>query len=188
LEASGQSPEAVGAARREQAIDAALRLGGVPTRAWGVRLDDPAWPTTGEDWRKAWIDRRERLLAEYARPPIRPGWRPWAWWLYEAGRAQHLVSLSEALARNRGPDPIDERADAWDEWHIEPLVFLASRGDLREDELEELAAKAEEARRRVGTGAECIGSGGVDRSDRRRVKAWEAVTAAIDKRNLGGAT
>jgi hypothetical protein len=42
-----------------------------------------------------------------------------------------------------------------------------------------LEAQAEEARPRIGTGHEQIGSGGLDRADQRRVKLWEAVRAAL---------
>jgi hypothetical protein len=53
---------------------------------------------------------------------------------------------------------------------------------LTEAELERIAAKAEEARPRIGTDAEHIGSGGVDRADRRAVKLYETVLGATKGR------
>ena len=66
---------------------------------------------------------------------------------------------------------------------MERLLFLASIGELREDELAKLKARAEEARPRIGTGHERVGSGGVDRADRRRVKLWNGVRAAMARRD-----
>jgi hypothetical protein len=79
----------------------------------------------------------------------------------------------------RHPGTVEERADAVDQYDIEPLVFLASIGELRDDELEVLEAQADEARPRIGTGHERIGSGGVDRVDQRKLKLWDAVRAAL---------
>jgi hypothetical protein len=138
-----------------------------------------AWSRVAEDedeLRGAWEEFRERIMAEY-QDRRRPGSRPWAWWHFEAGREQHLVPWSEAQdGWWLGPgSPIEERADEYDEWEMEPTLFLASIGELRGDELEQLELAAVEARERVDTGAERSGSGGLDRVDRRKAKLWEAV-------------
>jgi hypothetical protein len=66
-----------------------------------------------------------------------------------------------------------------DEYYIEPVAFLASIGELREDEIAEIREAAEEARPRIGTEAEVHGSGGVDMIDQRRVKMWDRVREAM---------
>jgi hypothetical protein len=123
--------------------------------------------------RAAWEARREDLLRSYLTPPRIPGSRPEAWWRFEAGRLQHLKPYPLRLTGS-----VQARADAVDEYEIEPVVFLAGRSELREDELEQLEADAAEAAERVGTDSERIGSGGVDRVDQRRVKLWNAVIKA----------
>ena len=66
-----------------------------------------------------------------------------------------------------------------DDYTIEPLVFLAANGHLRDDEISAIRADADEARPRIGTGYEQWGSGGMDMLDQLKVKAWEAVKAAL---------
>jgi len=56
-------------------------------------------------------------------------------------------------------DQIDEK--------IEPIEFLACRGELLEDEVEKIRAEAEAVAPRIGTTSEHWGSGGVDYPDRR---------------------
>ena len=55
---------------------------------------------------------------------------------------------------------------------------MAAHGHLTEAELAMIAERASETRPRIGTPAEHIGSGGVDRADRRAVKLYEAVERA----------
>ena len=88
-----------------------------------------------------------------------------------------MGSVAEEMRR-----PVEERAAEVDAYYIEPVVFLASIGELREDEIAELREAAEDARPRIGTDAEVYGFGGVDMIDRRRVKLWEAVRAALPGR------
>jgi hypothetical protein len=126
-----------------------------------------------EEAREAWEARREDLMRSYLTSPRIPGNRPEAWWRFEAGRPQHLEPYPLRLEGST-----EERAEAVDEYEIEPVVFLARRGELREDELKELEADAREAGERVGTARERIGSGGVDRVDQRKVKMWDAVKDA----------
>jgi hypothetical protein len=122
--------------------------------------------------RLAWEERKDELLEDCLRPPF-VGNRPRAWWEYEAGRPEHLTPYP---LEKEGS--VEERADAVDEHHIEPLVFLASNGYLTDRELEAIKRDADEARPRIGTDAEHIGSGGVDRGDQRAVKLYEAVSDA----------
>ncbi len=109
------------------------------------------------------------------RPPMLPGSRPNAWWRLEAGRPKHLTPYPLHVQGT-----VDERAAAIDDYYIEPLVWMATHGLLTEAELEQLKADADEARPRIGTPGERIGSGGVDKVDRRKVKMWEAVRAALN--------
>jgi hypothetical protein len=102
-----------------------------------------------------------------------------------AQRPQHRISYEDQREARRGKST-EEQADLYDEYVTEPLLFLASFGELRADELAELKAKADEARPRIGTGRERIGSGGVDRADRRRVRLWEAVSAAMEAVGYSG--
>jgi hypothetical protein len=128
-------------------------------------------PFTDQDLRTAWEYDRARLM-EQSCP--RPGDRPWAWWHFEAGRDEHLTEYPL-----RQGEPIDERANAIDAYYLEPVVYLAEHGHLRDDEIAAIAERANEARMRVGTPAEHYGSGGVDRVDRRAVKLYEAVIEAV---------
>jgi hypothetical protein len=139
---------------------------------WALQFGPGYRTHTERELRRAWEEHREELLARQ----LGPGRRPWAWWRFEAGREEHL-----------NPYPLDsegtieEHRDAIDEYEIEPIVFVASRGELFDDELEEIAAAAREVEPRIGTDAEHWGSGGVDYPDRRAVKLWKAV-----QREVGG--
>lgn len=132
----------------------------------------PAFLSASER-REAWELHREELIAEVSKR--RPGDRPEAWWQFEAGRPEHLTEYP--LDREAGIT-IEQHADAVDEYAIEPIRFVASRGELTLEELAALAERANEARLRVGTDAEQIGSGGVDKVDRRAVRLYEAVRTA----------
>jgi hypothetical protein len=131
-----------------------------------------------EERREAWEARREKLLQRYLDPPFTPGNRPWGWWAYVAERPQHLVALTEILDF-KGTE--EEEAEAWDEYKIEPVEWMAAHGHLTPEEIAAITEKANEARPRIGTDAEHIGSGGTDRADQRAVKLHEAVTAAIKR-------
>jgi len=96
--------------------------------------------------------------------------------LYEAKRPEHPVSLTEVLDF-KGTQ--DEEAEVWDDYKIEPIEWMAAHGHLTPEEIAAITEKANEARPRIGTDAEHTGSGGTDRADQRRVKVYEAVTAAI---------
>ena len=58
----------------------------------------------------------------------------------------------------------DERAAALDEYEIEPVAWMAAHGHLTDKRggSAKIAERANEARPRIGTPAEHIGSGGVD--------------------------
>ena len=114
-------------------------------------------------------------MVNYLTPPMLPGHRPWAWWHYVAQRPHHL---SEYPALFGGEMSQDERAAALDEYEIEPVAWMAANGHLTDEELAKIAEQANEAQPRIGTPAEHIGSGGVDRADRRRVMLYEAVERA----------
>ena len=58
------------------------------------------------------------------------------------------------------------------------MAWMAAHGHLTDEELAKIAERANEARPRIGTPAEHIGSGGVDRADRRAVRLYEAVWRA----------
>lgn len=170
LASTGRSPEAEEARRREWAERDLL--------AFGWRSDR----FSEDDAREVWERRRDEIMAEYLHPdrPHVPGRRPAAWWHFEAGRDEHLERWSEAHHRWWfAPGPMEDRAAAYDEWEMEPTVFLASIGELRPHELEELERRAAEAAARIDTGAERSGSGGLDLCDRRAVKLWERVREAL---------
>ena len=173
LQTTGRSPEAVAEAQREQAIEGELTLGCVAE--WHSPHGTNSMFATDEERRAAWEERREALMANYLTPPLLPGHRPFAWWRYEAGRPQHL---SEYPALFGGEMRQDERAEALDEYEIEPVAWMAAHGHLTDEELAKIAERANEARPRIGTPTEHIGSGGVDRADRRAVRLYEAVWRA----------
>jgi hypothetical protein len=110
------------------------------------------------------------------------GSRPWAWWHYEARGPQHIVPYPPFLGEpGRAAMTTEEVRDQIDEHKIEPIEFLARRGELTEDEIEQIRAEAEEVAPRIGTTSEHWGSGGVDYPDRRAVKLWERVQAALEE-------
>jgi hypothetical protein len=92
-------------------------------------------------------------LTEHARTHSLPGWRPWGWWRFEAGREE--------------PD------------RHEAVPYLAACGELTDAEVAEFAARANEARPRIGTGAEHHGPN--CRADRDAVELHEAVKRALGR-------
>ena len=156
LQATRQSPETVEEAQREQSIHAELSLGCVAE--WLSPHRTNSMFASDEERREAWEARRDELMAHYLQPPY-VGLRPWAWWKFEAGREQHLIDLEDVL-RFEGPE--DEEAALLDEYETEPVIWLAEHGHLTDRELEKIEERANEARPRVGTDAERIGSCGVD--------------------------
>jgi hypothetical protein len=125
------------------------------------------------DRRRAWEEHREELIAEARQ--MRPGNRPWAWWHYEAGREEHLAPYPLHFEGT-----MEEKREAVGAYEIEPVLFVALRGELSDQELEEIEAKAREVEPRIGTDAEHWGSGGVNYPDRRAVKLAIAVKRAVD--------
>jgi hypothetical protein len=172
LQTTGRSPEAVAGAQREQAIEGELTLGCVAE--WRSPYGTNSMFADDEERRAAWEERREALMVNYLTPPLRPGRRPFAWWRYEAQRPAHLSDYPPRDFET----PQDERAAALDEYEIEPVAWMAAHGHPTDEELAKIAERANEARPRIGTPAEHIGSGGVDRADRRAVKLYEAVERA----------
>jgi hypothetical protein len=65
-----------------------------------------------------------------------------------------------------------------DDSYNEPIIWMAEHDHLTERELDAIERKADEARGRVGTPAEHVRSGGMDRAHRRAVKLAEAVKRA----------
>jgi hypothetical protein len=124
--------------------------------------------------REAWDEYKPRLMERYTSPPYW-GLRPAAFWEFEAERPEHVVAYPE----DRFEGTVEERADALDEYEMDPIIFLAENGYLVEREIAAIERKADEARPRVGTDSEHFGSDGEDRADRRAVKLWEAVEAAL---------
>ncbi len=161
-------------AARENWIDSELRYGSVPD--WVSPHGNGSMFAADEERRAAWEERREALMENYADRGA-PGHRPWGWWHFVAERPPYVISYADYKDSCEARS-IETQADLYDQYVTEPLLFLASIGELRDDELATLEAKADEARPRIGTDDEQIGSGGVDRADRRRVRLFEAVRRA----------
>jgi hypothetical protein len=173
-ERNGKRAEAQADALRDRLIEQELQLG------WVADFNSPPGAmecsmfASEEERREAWEERRERLMARSNhRLPV--GERPAAWWKYEARRPEHLSEYS-------GYDPegsIEEQADLIDEWENEPIIWLAANGHLNPEEIGAIAEDANVARARLGTDEEHIGSGGIDRPDRRAVRLHQKVTDAL---------
>ena len=102
-----------------------------------------------------WGRHRDELMAG---PPHYPGYRPWGYWHFEAKRPAHLSRY-----------PLDAVGEPlWGEAHIraidaheaEPLIYLASVGELRDEEVETIREAALDASARIDTpreqrGPEC---------------------------------
>jgi hypothetical protein len=174
VQATGRSPETAEEARREQSIHAELCYGAVAE--WQSAHGTHSMFATDQERREAWEARRDEIMAEYLSPPFTTGHRPWAWWEFEAGRDEHLIDLSDVL-HFRGSE--DDQAALLDEYETEPVIWLAEHGHLSHAEIEQIRKEADEARPRIGTESEHIGSGGLDRADRRAVALWEAVERAL---------
>jgi hypothetical protein len=154
-------------------IVAELRLGGV------AEFQSPhgtnSMFASDEERRAAWEARREELMARYLAPPAHPGNRPAAWWDYVAERPEHLSDYPE----DNFEDSDGDVAAAIDAYEIEPIEWMAAQGHLTDEEIAVIEECASEARPRIGTDNEHIGSGGVDRVDRRAAKLHEAVQRAL---------
>ena len=135
-------------------------------RVWRYRptvdatLDLVMGPTAGEltveELKAAWEVERDALMANCKSNPT-PGWRPWAWWAFDAG---------EEKPRERAAE----------------TIRLAELGELEADEVVALRERANEAKLRVGTAAERISALGTEleqRPDRDAVELYEAVEAAL---------
>ena len=62
---------------------------------------------------------------------------------------------------------------------IEPVEWMAASGLITREELAVIEAKATEALARIDAPAENVGSGGVDRADRRALKLHQTVQRAL---------
>lgn len=171
----GKEAEQAEEAKRESLIESELRLGCVADFQSPPGAIEYSMFGSDEERREAWEARRDRLMADW--PHVWLHQRPWAWWRYEAGREEHLFEYPLDFGGTQ-----DEHADLLDEWHNEPVVWLAANGHLRADEIAAITEDANIARPRIGTPGEHIGSGGVDRADVRAVKLYEAVTEAAKNR------
>ncbi len=125
----------------------------------------------------------DELVAETRGPCV----RPWGWWRFTARRSEHL------LPRPPFTGDAEQIAQALDEYALEPIRFLAERGYLRDDERDELLARAREAQARIRTGRQrgelrITGSG--ERvwlgGDRTAVAVGEAVKHTPGGRRHGG--
>jgi hypothetical protein len=91
---------------------------------------------SGDGFTDTELERGWRLygkrLTEDGHPRSMPGFRPWGWWRFEAGR--------EEPPR-----------------HDEAVLYLAERGELRDHELAAIAERANEGKPRIGTPAEHYG-------------------------------
>ena len=93
-----------------------------------------------------------RELTEHVRAHSTPGWCPWGWWRFTAGR--------------------EERDD------LEAAVYLAERGELSDREIAAIEERANEAQMRVGIAREHHGPN--SHPDRDAVALHEAVKRALD--------
>lgn len=111
---------------------------------------------------RAWRAHREQLLGQERGS----GSRPWAFWRFDAGRPEHSEDF---------PHGDDEAADCWT---FDPVIWLAERGELRDEEIAEIRAEAEIAAPRIGTDEERFRSP-ADSRDRSAVRLARAVDAAL---------
>ncbi len=126
--------------------------------------------------RELWDEHREELIRESCRDLA--GRRPWAYWRFDAGRPEHLT-----------PYPLDppEGEPTWGEAHgralddysFEPVLFLAERGELLEDEVDAIREAALEAADRVGTDRERRGTTYAVSEDRSAVRLAIRVDRAL---------
>jgi len=108
---------------------------------------------SGRELEVAWASVGHRLMEEHAQV----GWRPWGWWVFEAGEDQ----------------PPDKESEA---------VRLAELAVLTADEVAALAERANEARMGHGTPRERISDG--DSVDLAAVELFEAVERALGPHGL----
>ena len=99
-------------------------------------------PHSEAELRAAWDMFGDELTAETSGPGV----RPLGWWRFVARRPEHL------LPRPPFTGEAEQIAQALDEFTVEPIRYLDSHGHLRDDERDELLARAREAEARVGTG------------------------------------
>jgi hypothetical protein len=148
-------PEIEAKHQLEDWIDQELRLGSVPY-AWMVVAGwAPDWMLktcsvfkTDAERRAAWEDRRDGILPDYIDRKGNRGHRPWAWWAYDSGRPE-LWGRPRVARRS-----IREMTKLNHEHELEVIRHMAERGFLTEAELEEIRAKGEAARQRIGAGRE----------------------------------
>ncbi len=136
---------------------------------------------TDEEMRLMWELHGKQFMEEWSASRHRaPGKRPWVYWEFVLGRPEHLTDIPDReFLSLKTQAQRDANALELIEWEIEPYVYLAEQGELSSDEIAALAEKANEARLRVGTKGEQIGTPGVDRPDLRAVKLYEAVSSAL---------
>ena len=98
-------------------------------------------PHSQADLRAAWRMLGAQIMAE----PHEPGVRPLGFWLFTAGRSEHLLPKPPFTGDAK------QIAEARDDYAIEPILFLAEHGYLRDDERAALLARARAAQARIGT-------------------------------------
>lgn len=94
-------------------------------------------PHSQADLRAAWRMLGAQIMAE----PHEPGVRPLGFWLFTAGRSEHLLPKPPFTGDAK------QIAEARDDYAIEPILFLAEHGYLRDGR----------TRRAAGTGARSPG-------------------------------
>jgi hypothetical protein len=122
-----------------------------------------------QEIREDWEEYREHLMGKVeagAGGPV--GSRPWAWWLLEAERPEHL---SYYPSRNDNPDMSEvEHGRQIDLYRREPIEYLAMQGHLFPWEIDQIRRDAIEAAPRIGTGDEMRSSTIADSRDRTAVR------------------
>jgi hypothetical protein len=136
-----QDREAAGAAEREQAIDCELERGHPPAGHESAFENE-------DDRRRAWQERKDRLMERYLSPPY-VALRPHAWWDYEAGRPQYVLPAPDYSTHDLAEITRLDHAR-----EVESIAWMARHGHLTGRELDVIARKGHEAKARIGTPAE----------------------------------
>ena len=141
-ESIGESPEALAAAAREQAVIADLESGTSKVLA------------TDAERLEAWEARRGALMERCGPPYV--GLRPEAWWRYEVGRDQYLTGIGSA-SHDLGA-AVRQRHEA----EVEKVGWMAANDHLTDYEIDKIATRGREALERLDTDAERRAAGNAD--------------------------
>lgn len=124
--------------------------------------------------RAVWAEYGGQVMNEYRTEPGcgEPGFRPWAFWKFSAGREEYTAACPEADGNDA------EFGRALDEYEFEPIIWLARNGHLSQREAKEIRYTARAARKRVGTDEERMQNAAISK-DRSAVRLAEAVDTAL---------